>query len=524
MHVLLSILATTLLILLVTIWGISILSFYPKLIRSSFSCAAAVGAGIGILVLIGLIIVISPAPKVISAYISLITVTIASVYFIRRNRKILVSDWPKYFIKPIVLWICASVIATSLTYIQPQKPKELFDGPYVFKTWTLPVKIQALCNDFPADNAIPAVVTEFLVRQIPFDKERPIMPGQEISNRPILLSLAAVPFRTLLGDSPKYSEPLPRFQYVGQQWPQTLQLTDNAHFREFLFTGIALNASLIIALYSLLKLNEIKNASIVCVIFFLLSPYALQHTFFTWPKNLAAFFILIAAIIVVYRNFPLWTAGVFTGLAYWSHPYTLVFIISISFVLLVSMRVNREPIIKSATFFIALTVIMAIWPIWTHLCLNIPSDLIQQNFNLNGNLFKQLWVRIYNAQTLLFPNFLNLNPFNGENIIRSYFINLAAPLGLCLMIFTPAALLDFKNIFRKVLGLFAVTSGIMVIAIFSEPAVPLLHGWQAIWPVLVVLTLAYLQGKSLRATKLVLVAQAILNISFLMLWIVNVAV
>jgi hypothetical protein len=523
MHIIMSVLATAFLILMISFWGFSVLSFYPRTIRSAFSCTVAVGIGIGILAVIGLIIVISPGPKAVFAFMTLTAVTMASIFVILRNRHSLPSEWSKYFIPPVALWICASAIATGFTYIQPQKPKVLFDGPYVFKTWTLPVKIQALCNDFPADNAIPAVVTEYLVRQIPFEKERPVMPGQEVSNRPILLSLAAVPFRTLLGDTQKYTEPLPEFEYVGQKWPQTLQLTDNGHFREFLFTGIALNAALIVVLYSLLKLFEIKNAVFACVVFFLLSPYALQHTFFTWPKNLAAFFVLTAVIIVVFRNLPLWAAGFFIGLAYWAHPYTTVFIITISCLLLILLKINKQPLSKSVEFFLSMALTLAIWPIWTHLYLQIPSDLIQQNFNLHGNVFKQLWIRVYNAQTLLFPNFLTTNPFDGNNAIRSYFINLSAPLGLSLIIFTPAALLNATNNFMKTLSLFAVASGFIVIAIFSEPAVPLLHGWQAIWPVLVVLTLSYLQNKSQRTANVVLVTQGIMNLSFLMLWIVNVA-
>lgn len=42
-------------------------------------------------------------------------------------------------------------------------------------------------------------VTEFLLRNISFRKERPLLPANEVSNRTILMSLVALPFRTVGG-------------------------------------------------------------------------------------------------------------------------------------------------------------------------------------------------------------------------------------------------------------------------------------------------------------------------------------
>ena len=58
-------------------------------------------------------------------------------------------------------------------------------------------------------------MAEFFLRGVSFEKERPIMPGNEVSNRTILMSLAACHFEPPLVPNTTTRE-LGTFNYVGR--------------------------------------------------------------------------------------------------------------------------------------------------------------------------------------------------------------------------------------------------------------------------------------------------------------------
>src|SRR4030095_16461364 len=97
----------------------------------------------------------------------------------------------------LVLWGCFLVLSLALLHVDIQFPETLPDGLYISKSRTTNVKIQYLTS-LPADNFIPFAVAEFFLRGVSFKKQRPILPGQEVSNRTILMSLVAMPFRAAL--------------------------------------------------------------------------------------------------------------------------------------------------------------------------------------------------------------------------------------------------------------------------------------------------------------------------------------
>ena len=98
----------------------------------------------------------------------------------------------------LALWGLLLVLSLGLLHMDVRLPEPLPDGLYVFKTHTPNVKIQYLTS-LPADNYIPFAVAEFFLRGVSFKKERPILPANEVSNRTILMSLVALPFRAALG-------------------------------------------------------------------------------------------------------------------------------------------------------------------------------------------------------------------------------------------------------------------------------------------------------------------------------------
>ena len=147
----------------------------------------------------------------------LIALTLLSaVYFVVRR---VLQEFSLALSRPskvsLALWVLLLVLSLGLLHVDVRFPEPLPDGLYVFKTHTTNVKIQYLTS-LPADNYIPFAVAEFFLRGVSFKKERPILPGNEVSNRTILMSLVALPFRVALGAPHDH----PRARDLQLSWPR----------------------------------------------------------------------------------------------------------------------------------------------------------------------------------------------------------------------------------------------------------------------------------------------------------------
>ena len=78
---------------------------------------------------------------------------------------------------PVAVYFGMLVIGLSICFLDVKYPDQLVDGPYVFKSHRLHVKIQLLIGDFPADNYIPFAFSDFILRGISFQKEQPLCRG-----------------------------------------------------------------------------------------------------------------------------------------------------------------------------------------------------------------------------------------------------------------------------------------------------------------------------------------------------------
>ena len=173
------------------------------------------GAGAGVLLhgLIGCGIAAMPAARwVCVSVLVALSVANAAYFFIRRIGPELSLALSKPVKICLGLWFLLLVFCVCLLQVDVRLPDPMPDGIYIFKTATTNVKIQHLASA-PADNYIPYAVAEFFLRGVSFEKERPILPGNEVSNRTILMSLVALPFRVALGaparPSPARHLPLP---------------------------------------------------------------------------------------------------------------------------------------------------------------------------------------------------------------------------------------------------------------------------------------------------------------------------
>lgn len=516
-HTVASLLAVSLILWIIVI-GFAISRRLLPAIPAEARLLVIVAAGIAAQALVGFLVALIPWDRKTMSIFLLALPLLPSTLVIHRFRDVLFRELTDSRVA-LAVWVLTSVLALSVTYQHVRKPGKLQDGPYVFKTWSLPVKIQAIALDYPLDNALPAIVSEYLIRGIPFRSEHPVLPGQEVSNRPILLSLATVPLRSLLGPTETYISPLPRFTYVGTDWPNTESLLTDETFRQFLVVAIVLNATIALAFAGLLRAFQVKASLLFLLTFVALSPYVLLHTFFTWPKNLAAFFVITSWLLLRKPGCHPWLAGVMIALGYWAHPYAILFILA-SGVYVTWACFRKDISLPGAVGFVAaVTIVVAPWLVWTTWILGIHSDILQQNFQLSGTLFEQLWVRVNNFYHLLLPSPLGLPAPTGRQFLSGFLHTLASPLGIVFLPFLPLALIRMWEQEIRMLLLLVVVPACGIVALFSVSAVPMAHGWQTVWPVLAALTLAEIQQRwGSRLTAGLCITQLAMNLAFLIFW------
>jgi hypothetical protein len=389
-------------------------------------------------------------------------------------------------VKTFSLTLVLIVVSCFMANLPAKEPPSLWDGPYVFKDWNNSVRIQRIAFDLPPDNAIPFVVGEYLVNAISFSENRPIMPGQEVSNRPILMSLVAVPYRIIFGPSPSKILTVSKYSYVGTDWPETLKLVPNNIFNIYLGIGIALNSLIIFAIrllyqgYEKLK-NRKVNLEILAMVS--LSPYFILHTFFTWPKNLAAFFIVTAFYYILHArvrsHINLYFAGLLLSLAYLSHPLSMPFIgigILYGVYLFFKRRIRLDKLLLFA--FIALSSIL----IWNYIFvyrLDLKSDIIQQSLFHQGSLGGQIWIRATNYFSIFFPKVFVLSTFDLETFLPSWMDTWISLLGPVIWLLFPYIILKSSRDKNFGLTSLILISSLLTSSIYSRQANPFPHGWQS---------------------------------------------
>src|SRR6476646_2655430 len=192
------------------------------------------GAAVGVAVhgIFGLAMALAPAARWFFVAV-LIALTLGNTVCLIW-RRVLPELWSDLS-DPIKLalggWLLLLLLCLGLLHVNIQPSRPLAEGIDIFKTPTTNVRVQYLTS-LPADNYIPFAVSEFFLRGISFQKERPILPRGEVSNRTVLMSLVALPFRATLG-APHDHPQLGTFHYLDRDWPDVAKLNANGAFDQF---------------------------------------------------------------------------------------------------------------------------------------------------------------------------------------------------------------------------------------------------------------------------------------------------
>lgn len=393
------------------------------------------------------------------------------------------------------LALCVGALMLALWPVR--LPASLPDGAYVAKHDLLPVRVQYSTGNLPTDNALPHVVSEYLLRDIAFLRERPIMPGQEVTNRPILAALTFLPFRAAFRMPQASAGPLPRFEYVGTQWPDfSALMRDETAYRISQAIGISLNALLLLGAgaFALRIGPSAPVLSLSILGLALSSPYVLFQTYFTWPKALAGFFLLMGWLAATrWRSAPV--AGVSVGLAYLSHPYAIVFLAAhmgwhgwnalkaLQYRNDVTApRTNlRTSIGQAFVVLVAFAVVTAPWFVWSKWMLQIPTDLVAQNFIQAGQRWRDFaWVRPVNFLNTFLPVHLLAYPFDVVQLVRSSAVNFAGAVGFVTLLALVHRLCAGTDLGRATTWWLWIFPSALLVLVFSNQAVPALHGLQAL--------------------------------------------
>jgi hypothetical protein len=153
---------------------------------------------------------------------------------------------------------------------------------------------------------------------------------------------------------------------------------------------VLLNAFVIVAIGRLGLSIFGRRAALMAGLFASMDPFVFTHIFFTWPKMLAAYFVLLHYVLVRERSLP-FVAGVFAGLAYLAHPLAGLFVLP-SLVVLVVRQVRGRALALGG-----LVVTILPWQAWTAVwahpsrMLTYPFGYVMRNPNAVGHEVGRAW-------------------------------------------------------------------------------------------------------------------------------------
>jgi hypothetical protein len=439
---------------------------------------------------------------------------VSLIYLLRQK---VIVDLVRELMWPIKIllgtWILFVIFCIGITHVEVRWPATLPNGQFIFKTHTTNVKIQFLA-DAPTDNSIPYIVQEFFLRHISFQKERPILfPHSEVAERTVLMSLVGVPFRTVIDPQPRYQEPLPRINYEGQDIPNVETLYSEKGFRQFLIISIALNSLLLLGIGLFCANLGITTMLPVAAVLFASTPYFIEHTIYSWPKALAAFFVILAwDSFRRVRDVKLVASC--SALAYHCHPYALAFLGGMG---LCCLRGHNKKIKwrDAVSFGVIAAAFLLPWFIWSR-PFHVPSMFTWHFYSdgVHAVFPNRIWVRVLNLFGVLVPTFPLVYPFDAIKVARTFTMNLPAAAGL--IFFLPGLVRLFRLSDKILLYGGMIFPATIIIFVFGRPEVPTAHGLQPLAAALLFLGIAQMRERLKASAFWTLIAiQLILNLSLI---------
>lgn len=217
---------------------------------------------------------------------------------------------------------------------------------------------------------------------------------------------------------------------VEEQIPSTvvMQERDPVGFWAYQLVAMLLNLAIILGVYLLARVWLGRRVATVAALLTAVLPGLFLNAIYTWPKQAAAYFVLVGAACAIRRRPVL--AGIFAGLGYLTHPAGLFWIPSIALVLFADQELRSRVRWTLVRFLAPIAVLVAPWEYFTAGVMHATSrwttaplgslmtdprhfgaqlSIAWHGFLKNGILFA-IWSRIQSTAGSLFPLDLGSTP------------------------------------------------------------------------------------------------------------------
>lgn len=358
------------------------------------------------------------------------------------------------------------------------------------------VKVLNVSQTNANDNYIPYRQAQFFVNRSDPAKDSFIEEwGVHFFQRTPLMGAVSAQYFIALNDS------LP----IGYTWSNDSSDPDHTYIK-FQIIAHILNALFILPAFYIIRRFFDKRSAVMALCFIIPSQYFLYNAFFSWPKSLVAFFILLSWLLILERRFMyLVLAGVASGLAYLTHDLAVLYIGASIFMLLYQKRFRDTVVFGavSALFALPWLLISAVlykkpssfilYPLSIH---NIPQPeqrhLIIEEF-LNTSPIRLLLIRLESLYYLLSPYQLIYSE-GSQTVMRRLWaagiFSIPGSIGLGLIVPTIlGAVSKIKDVGYWLLALVPIILSVLVIGWpkglgsvhFAQASVVLLTGLACYW-------------------------------------------
>jgi len=194
----------------------------------------------------------------------------------------------------------------------------------------------------------------------------------------------------------------------------------------FQVVGCMLDAQILLSAYLVLEIIFGTARARLTMPFLAVNPFMIWNTFYTSPKSMAAYFVLLSLILITERKF-IW-GGVIAALGFLSHSYALFYIIGLLFLICSRIRTNSPKEVRNLLLFgLSAALAVAPWFIWTTFIYGHVSSfllyplassgpdstlgsahIVEQFLKAPMSLF--VWTRVVNTFRTLFPWPLGITP------------------------------------------------------------------------------------------------------------------
>jgi Dolichyl-phosphate-mannose-protein mannosyltransferase len=203
------------------------------------------------------------------------------------------------------------------------------------------------------DSRIPFLISEMIAHhQGPYSPaSAALFSPYNFSSRGPLGGLAAAPVVFMGGGRPPIENP-------EMPWAPF----DEQGFMAFRLAMMTYSVTVLLSLWELVKRVAGSGAARFAVILGAATPFLMDELIFTWPKLLAASFVLLGALAIIERR--AFLSGIFVGIGYLMHPSALLALAAIGLLALWPLRgANwKRPDIKAAVLLgVGVAISLIVW-------------------------------------------------------------------------------------------------------------------------------------------------------------------